>query len=113
MNRMWIVAAVIAVLVVVVRSKLAGGHAVAAREKIKGGALVLDVRTPEEFAGRHYDSAINIPVQELEARMGELKDKKRAIVVYCASGARSAHAAELLRAAGFADVTNAGGLSSL
>jgi phage shock protein E len=82
-------------------------------EKIKNGALVLDVRTRDEFEEEHYEGALLIPVNELPARIAELGDKSRPIVVYCASGARSASAARFLKQSGFADVTNAGGLSDM
>jgi len=49
-------------------------------------------------------------VGALQARMKELEPKDRPIVLYCASGARSALAARILKAAGWTDVTNAGGL---
>lgn len=70
------------------------------REALEGGVRVLDVRTPPEFAGGHAKGAVNIPVGELGVRLGELGEPGP-IVVYCASGMRSARAASLLRAAGF------------
>ncbi|HOV62690.1 MAG TPA: rhodanese-like domain-containing protein [Spirochaetia bacterium] len=82
-------------------------------EKIKNGAKVIDVRTEDEFADGHYEGALNIPVGELQSRMNELGDKNTPLVLYCASGARSAMAAKMLKAAGFTDVTNAGGLSDM
>jgi phage shock protein E len=82
------------------------------REKIKAGATVLDVRTPAEYQSGAYPGALNIPVQELDRRLGEIH-KDRPIVVYCASGMRSASAERLLRARGFADVVNGGGLSQM
>ncbi len=78
-------------------------------EKIKAGARIVDVRSPAEFQSGAYPGAVNIPVQELDRRLGELP-KDRPIVVYCASGARSAAAERMLRARGFADVVNGGGL---
>jgi rhodanese-related sulfurtransferase len=63
-------------------------------------AVLVDVRTPEEFADGHVSEAINIPVQELDARMGELS-RERPVVVYCRSGRRSDAAASALRAAGY------------
>lgn len=113
MNKLWIVFAALAVLVLVMRMKLSGGDAASAREKIRGGALVLDVRTAGEYEGGHYEGALNIPVQELEKRVNELGDRKRAIVVYCASGARSARAAGILSQSGFTDVINAGGYADV
>lgn len=79
-------------------------------EKIKAGALVVDVRTEDEFMDEAYPGAINIPVGALQSRMKELEPKDRPIVLYCASGARSALAARVLKAAGWTDVINAGGL---
>ena len=80
---------------------------------IRAGAMVVDVRTTEEFREEHYPGAVNIPVDQLQRRLAELGDRRGAVVLYCASGARSAYAAKILRAAGFADVTNAGGLEDL
>lgn len=71
------------------------------------GATVVDVRTPEEYKRGHYQGAVNIPVDSLEKKLKGLP-KDGNIVVYCASGARSARAAGLLKAAGFAKVVNAG-----
>jgi len=84
-----------------------------ARHLVEQGALLLDVRTPQEFAAGHLDGAVNIPVQQLEARLSELAAKKdRPIVVYCRSGARSASAAKLLAAAGHSRVFDLGAMSS-
>ncbi len=80
----------------------------AIREKLEKGSLVIDVRTPSEFLSGHCNSAKNIPVQELQGRLSELGDKNQPIVVYCASGMRSAMAAKILTQAGFTDVINAG-----
>lgn len=74
--------------------------------------LVLDVRTPREFASGHVPNALNIPVQELEQRHAELGDKDTPIVIYCRSGARSAAAAGLLRDLGFSKLTDIGAMSN-
>lgn len=64
--------------------------------------VVLDVRTPAEYAEGHVPGAINIPNAELAARVAELADaKSRDIVVYCRSGVRAAQALEVLDKAGF------------
>jgi len=115
MDKLWIVILGVVVLVLVVKA-MAGasrGNTVVAKEKIKQGALAMDVRSAGEYQRGHFDGALNIPVQELETRIDELKDKKRAIVVYCASGMRSANAAKILSSAGFTDVTDAGGWDNL
>jgi phage shock protein E len=114
MDKFWIIIVVLVLLAVMVKAMGASrGSAAAAKEKIKMGALILDVRTAGEYQGGHVEGALNIPVQDLESRLGELKDKKRAIVVYCASGMRSASAAKILTSGGFSDVTNAGGWGNL
>lgn len=71
------------------------------RELVEKGALLLDVRTREEFREQHIQGAMNLPVQELDARIAELGPTDRAIVVYCRSGKRSAAAAQVLKNAGY------------
>ncbi len=64
--------------------------------------VVLDVRTPEEFAAGHVPGAINIPHTELAARVAELEASRGDdIVVYCRSGARAATALGILEKSGF------------
>lgn len=64
--------------------------------------VVLDVRTPAEYAGGHIPGAVNIPHTELAARVAELEGARdRDIVVYCRSGARAAQALEVLENQGF------------
>lgn len=77
------------------------------------GVVLLDVRTRKEFEGRsHPDygtlkNAINIPIQELESRLGELsKYKDREIIVYCSHSQRSSQASYFLTQNGFGKVTN-------
>jgi phage shock protein E len=110
-----VTAAVVAVVGwLVVRKFLKGGKVAqnVVQEKIKAGAQVVDVRSPEEFRDGSYPGAVNIPVQEVARRMGELK-KDRPVVLFCASGARSGVAARVLKQAGYADVVNAGGLGDM
>lgn len=82
------------------------------KEKIAAGAFILDVRTLEEFDDEHYPKAICIPVNELPNRLAEIP-KDKSVIVYCATGARSAYAARILKSSGYADVVNAGGLYDL
>ena len=64
--------------------------------------VVLDVRTPAEYAEGHVPGAINIPNGELAARVAELSDAKaRDVVVYCRTGVRAAQALDVLGKAGF------------
>lgn len=86
--------------------------AAAVAAKIAAGATVLDVRSPGEFSGGAYRGAINVPLQELSGRLSRIP-RDRPVVVYCASGTRSAMAVRVLKKAGYADVLNAGGLHHL
>lgn len=74
---------------------------VAARQLVQDGALLVDVRTPGEFASGHIPGALNIPVQEIDGRLAELGSKDRPIILYCRSGARSAQAARVIAHAGY------------
>ena len=110
-----VTAAVVAVAGWLILRKVLKGGKVAQNvvmEKIKAGAQIVDVRSPEEFRDGFYPGAVNIPVNELPRRLGELK-KEKAVVLYCASGARSGMAARVLKQAGYAEVLNAGGLGDM
>ncbi|MEQ1502472.1 MAG: rhodanese-like domain-containing protein [Myxococcota bacterium] len=82
------------------------------RSVVAAGSLVVDVRTTDEFASGHVGGAINVPVQGIGSRLGELGPKDRPIVVYCRSGGRSAQAAAILRSAGWAEVIDVGPMSA-
>jgi phage shock protein E len=74
------------------------------------GALLVDVRTPQEFSTGHVEGAINIPHTDVEQRLAEFgEDRAREIVLYCRSGQRSGLAQESLKALGYTRVFNAGG----
>jgi len=77
-------------------------------------ALILDVRTKEEFDSGHLSNATHIPLNELQGRLSELVSyKEKPLLVYCHSGGRSAAACQILKQAGFADVNNMqGGISA-
>jgi rhodanese-related sulfurtransferase len=81
-----------------------------ARELVARGAVLLDVRTPDEYRGEHVPRAINVPLQELQARLHEVGPKERPVVVYCRSGKRSAEASRLLRENGFHVVHDLGAM---
>jgi rhodanese-related sulfurtransferase len=76
------------------------------------GAQLVDVRSPGEFASGHAPGSVNIPLSELDSRVKEL-DPDRWVVVACASGSRSAMAAQRLRRLGFRQVMNAGSWRNL
>jgi phage shock protein E len=83
------------------------------KKMIESGAKVIDVRTPAEFAEEAYPGAVNIPLNVLGAKLEELGPKDAPIVLYCASGARSAQAARMLKQAGYSAAVNAGGLGDM
>jgi phage shock protein E len=85
----------------------------ALQSKINAGAKIVDVRTPGEFNEEHYPNAINVPVDQLLARITEFGEKNTPLVLYCASGSRSAYAAKILKTSGYTDVINAGGLGDM
>ena len=74
-------------------------------------AVLLDVRTPEEYLEGRVPGSWNIPLQELK-KVERLVDKAVPLFVYCLSGARSRMAAAQLQQMGYASVTNLGGISS-
>ena len=76
------------------------------------GYIILDVRTPEEFAERHIPGAINIPNETIgTAEIPELPDKDQLILVYCRSGNRSKQASEKLAALGYTNIVEFGGIN--
>ena len=76
------------------------------------GAVLLDVRTPQEYAQGHIPGSKNIPLQTLHDAEGAIQDKGTPLYVYCQSGARSSQAASLLRQMGYPNVTNIGGIAA-
>ncbi len=71
----------------------------------RAAPLILDVRTPAEFASGHVPGALNISIDELEQRVGEIADhREKEVVVYCERGGRATRASELLADAGFVGV---------
>ena len=74
---------------------------------LERGAQVVDVRTKAEFKGNAHPRAINIPLNELEARAKEL-DRSRPVLVCCESGSRSGIGVSVLKRAGFTEVANLG-----
>lgn len=71
------------------------------------GAQIVDVRTRAEFSSGSHTKAINIPLDQLEARAGEL-DRHRPVLVCCETGSRSGFGVSPLKRAGFVEVANLG-----
>ena len=80
-----------------------------AREWLDKGALVIDVRSPEEFQGRHLPGVINIPLGRLGDEIARhAPDKAQALLLHCASGARSGIGKSRLKELGYANALNLG-----
>jgi len=71
--------------------------------------MLLDVRTPQEFASGHIAGAVNISVDELAKRLSEVPQDKP-VVIYCRSGNRSNQAAQILDRAGYTQIYDMGGI---
>ncbi len=76
-------------------------------------ALIVDVRTVEEFNTDRYQGAINIPLDSIKNRLSEFGAKDQTVIVYCRSGRRSGIAKKLLKEAGYTKVYNGGSLSRM
>ena len=85
-------------------------EAVAMMEQ-ESGYIILDVRTPEEFAEKHIPNAINIPNENIGTdEISALPDKDQLIMVYCRSGRRSKEASAKLAKLGYTNIVEFGGI---
>ncbi len=83
-----------------------------ARRLVSEGAGLIDVRTPEEFRAGHLPGAVNLPLDALVRSPEKAGETSRTLVLYCASGARSAQARRVLESRGYATVRNLGPMSA-
>ncbi len=95
-----------------IQPAMASERAMQGWKLIEEGAVIVDVRTPAEFAQGHLEHALNYPVQELDQHVAKL-NKDDMIVLYCRSGARVERAIQFLQSQGFTKLHNAGGLAEL
>jgi rhodanese-related sulfurtransferase len=106
----WIYA-LLAVLVVgfLVLPRLSWAKLSEAGEQLKSGAVLVDVRTPGEFQGGSANGAVNIPLGSVETAVKEKGwSMDKPILLFCASGTRSAVAVKQLKALGYAKAVNLG-----
>ena len=75
-------------------------------------AILLDVRTREEYASGHIEGSRNLPLDEIDKVDSVIKDKNTPLYVHCLSGGRSARAAAYLRDKGYREVHDIGGIGS-
>ena len=77
-----------------------GGPSLDLVQKIREGASIIDVRSPEEFLSGHVKGSVNIPLDKLQGQLGKI-NKNKPVITCCRSGARSGMAADLLKRNGF------------
>lgn len=77
-------------------------------------ALIIDVRSPAEFASGHIQGAVNIPLDRFAATvLSAVPDKQQPVILCCLSGGRSGSALQMMKQHGYTQVHNGGGVSSL
>lgn len=75
-------------------------------------AVLVDVRTIQEYREGHIPESKNVPLQQLDKIASVAKNKGTALFVYCYSGSRSQQAASILRQMGYTNVNNIGGIAA-
>ena len=76
------------------------------------GAVLLDVRTSEEYRGGHIPGSKNVPLQAIDKVASVAENKDTVLYVYCQSGARSRQATSMLQGMGYTNVNNIGGIAA-
>jgi rhodanese-related sulfurtransferase len=109
-NMVLVVLAVVAALLLLKRAGQVSPAA--ARQFLKQGALVIDVRSAAEFQSGHLPRAVNLPLDELRAGIAQhAPDKGQVLLLHCLSGTRSAMARQRLKRMGYTQVFNLGSYS--
>ena len=80
--------------------------------KNAAGAVLLDVRTPQEYREGHIPGSQNMPLQQLDKVEEVTENRDTVLYVYCRSGARSRQAVSLLKHMGYTNVHNIGGIAA-
>jgi rhodanese-related sulfurtransferase len=88
------------------------GPGVNYKDLIAKGAIIIDVRTPQEFDNGHIKDSKNIPLQKIQAEVNKIKSWNKPIITICQSGGRSRIAKSALQSAGI-EVYNGGGWMNL
>ncbi len=106
-NIILLVAAIFAVFFGLKRLSLISRRA--AREHLQNGAVVVDVRSSQEFQSRHLPVSVNVPLEQLDhLAHHRLPDKSQVLLLHCLSGHRSSMARRALRQMGYVNVFNLG-----
>ncbi|MBL7761890.1 MAG: rhodanese-like domain-containing protein [Chitinophagaceae bacterium] len=88
------------------------GKGIDYKDLVSKGAVIVDVRSKEEFRGGHIKNSINIPLDQVKSYMPEFRKMKKPIITVCRSGARSGIACGLLKSGGIENY-NGGAWDSL
>jgi rhodanese-related sulfurtransferase len=105
-----LIAAALALVVILRRAGLIATRA--AREHLEKGALVIDVRTPGEYAAGHLPHVIHLPLDGIETKLPErVPDKNTVLLLHCQSGVRSGIAKRKLKGQGYKNAFNLGSLA--
>lgn len=83
-----------------------------AEYKTTNGAVLLDVRTAEEYRDGHINGSVNLPLDRISFIENTIKDKSTPLYVHCYSGSRSEQAVSYLAQMGYTNAINIGGISS-
>lgn len=79
----------------------------------EGKSMILDVRTPEEYAKGHLENAVNIPHTEMESKIGEMVPAKDTVIIlYCRTGNRTAKSAKVLNKLGYLNIRDMGSMQN-
>ena len=81
-----------------------------ARKHLREGAIVLDVRSADEFKADHLPNSINIPLGEVNRVPDRVNNKNTVLLLHCLSGARSGMAVGKIKAMGYSQVFNMGSM---
>lgn len=95
-----------------INAAMASKRSDVAWQALKDGAILIDVRTVQEFKAGHLDDAVNMPLSSLNKLANPL-DRGKTVVVYCRTGSRASHAKRQLYDMGFVEVYNGGGLEEM
>ena len=92
---------------------ISGCSSDAVSKSVEKNAVLLDVRTPEEFQQKHISGAVNLPLAEIDDRASAvIADKSTPVYVYCRSGRRSKSAMSKLLQQGYGKVTDLGSMEN-
>ena len=103
--------ALLSILSGIILFAISGCCSTESKISMEADAVLLDVRTPEEHKSGYLEGAVLLPLAELESKIvNEVPDKNTPIYIYCRSGRRAGTAVEKLKAMGYTDLHNLGGL---